>query len=194
MQDIVRNTLRDQSNGQTALTEAFEYFRNFAISELNKEELTKTKVPNIVKFLSNTLKQKEKPHEQLLKTLDQLHSSLETTIMEWLTNTDYYESFLNLSLIPTTKEKNDFVDKVVGFLKKNYHIKKEYAWKIAERLQNELKNEPARKKKNILRDLKVVNPIIQKKTIELKYNRKEKLTDDHIGALTEKILSTNDES
>lgn len=63
MQDIVRNALRDLNTGQTNLPEALEYFRNFAIGELNNEELTKTKVPNLIKFLSKTLKQKERPHE-----------------------------------------------------------------------------------------------------------------------------------
>jgi hypothetical protein len=112
-------------------------------------------VPNIVRFFSNSLKQRDKPPEELVKLLDRIHGQLEATIMSWLTNTDYYESFLNLNQLPQAKDKNDFTEKVVGFLKKNYYIKKEYAWKIADRLQNELKNEPVRKKKSILRDLKV---------------------------------------
>jgi hypothetical protein len=53
------------------------------------------------------------------------------------------------------KEKNDFSEKLLGILKKNYYMKKEYSKKIADKLEIELKNEPMKRKKSILRELKV---------------------------------------
>jgi hypothetical protein len=53
------------------------------------------------------------------------------------------------------KEKNDFAEKLLSILKKNYDMKKEYSKRIADRLEIELKNEPMKRKKSILKELKV---------------------------------------
>ena len=70
----------------------------------------------------------------------------------------------------------------MSLFKKNYYLKKEYSKKIAERLEHELRNDPLKRKKSILKELK-------KKSIDLKYNRKEKLTEEDIIALAERILN-----
>jgi|JI9StandDraft_2_1071091.scaffolds.fasta_scaffold332813_1 hypothetical protein len=77
----------------------------------------------------------------------------------------------------------------MSLFKKNYYLKKEYSKKIAERLEHELRNDPLKRKKSILKELKVVYIVMQKKSIDLKYNRKEKLTEEDIIALAERILN-----
>lgn len=79
--------------------------------------------------------------------------------MGWLCNTDYYDSFLTLAEVQPkpAKDHSDFTEKLLYLFKKNYYMKKEYSKKIADRLEHDLRNEPLKRKKSILKELKVAN-------------------------------------
>jgi hypothetical protein len=52
---LIKNT-----ESQQMISETFQYFRNFSLELFNNEELTKTKVPNIIKLIWDYLKERQR--------------------------------------------------------------------------------------------------------------------------------------
>lgn len=65
-----------------------KFFSDFSVEQLNQEEQTKSKIPNILKFLEMQLQLKKDPKfDQLIHRVQQLYKQYENSVIHWLSNT-----------------------------------------------------------------------------------------------------------
>jgi hypothetical protein len=132
-----------------------EHYKQISLCNLTDEELLQSKITNMLSFIIHSLKkelnfhdtkegQKDKePHlakeREELRQLISLQKQLKDRIISYLNDTSYYDQYLKL-IQRNKKNRNDYENRLIYYLKNSYKIKKELALIFASRLMVEVNN------------------------------------------------------
>lgn len=142
---------------------SLDQFRELSTQTLSGEELLQSKITNMLSYIiHNTRKEadpKDKEREREREEVKWLGLQLKTfkdRILEHLNDTSYYDQYIKL-IQRNKRNRSEYENKLVTFLKTNYKIKKELAIFFAQRLVAEVNNGAILKEKELLEDIKVTH-------------------------------------